>query len=237
MAEGMLGGMLGFASALNNRNELLASRRQILREQPALRGRDLYAHVIGRLSGLDPEASYEILERAHESCCRWPVDRNLRIPPRWGCARTLPSSSRVSFRKLFKAQRPCETNPALPAPRVPAGAGTDRTRTLASACSIPPFDSFSSVALPTPPSPRSPRLARSSARIHYWFDTREKLLDAIVEERLAAHWRATDHAPSGVSSRSSSSVAVIFRSWEYPRRSRAFTSSWTPQTCKHFVRH
>jgi hypothetical protein len=58
---------------------LLASRRDVLREQPALRGRELYAHVIGRRSGLHPEAAYEILERAHESCCRWPVDRNLRL--------------------------------------------------------------------------------------------------------------------------------------------------------------
>lgn len=30
----------------------------------------------------------------------------------------------------------------------------------------------------------------TSAMIHYWFDTREKLLDAIVEERLAPHMLA-----------------------------------------------
>ena len=59
--------------------QLLASRRQTLREQPALGGQELYAHLIGRLPGIGPEAARAILERTHESCCRWPVDRNLRL--------------------------------------------------------------------------------------------------------------------------------------------------------------
>jgi len=58
---------------------ILASRRHVLREQPALHGRDLYVHVIAQLSGLDLEAADELLERANESCCCWPVDRKMRL--------------------------------------------------------------------------------------------------------------------------------------------------------------
>jgi|SRR5579883_596952 len=59
--------------------QLLALRRLVLREQPTLHGRELYAELVSRLSRIDSDAAFVILERAYDSCCRWPVDRHLRL--------------------------------------------------------------------------------------------------------------------------------------------------------------
>lgn len=58
---------------------LLASRRDVLREHPGLRDGVLYALVVARLSRLDLKDAEEVLLRARESWCRWPLERELRL--------------------------------------------------------------------------------------------------------------------------------------------------------------
>lgn len=58
---------------------MLARSRRIRETQPGLNGRALYEAIVAQHWRLAPNLVAQVISTAEQSCCGWPVERNLRF--------------------------------------------------------------------------------------------------------------------------------------------------------------
>jgi hypothetical protein len=58
---------------------MLAQSRRIRESQPGLNGRPLYEAIVAQHWRLAPDLVAQVISTAEQSCCEWPVARDLRF--------------------------------------------------------------------------------------------------------------------------------------------------------------